>query len=373
VPPCPRSERPARAWPRPAPALLALVWSLAACGGARAYPANPGPYDRIPEAWSADLRQARLAFLRGDTAAALQRLERLRDERPKALPVRIFLQEVELARLEADASPGGPEEALARLARDYERRAAEQPAPENLVLAARLCTDEARALELLERAEALDPDCVWVHYGRAWWAAVQKRYREAREEVRAVQRLDAGHLPTLRLSAAMLAGAGEVEEAAGALDAWLERTADDPLYSPFERADALLDLAALEVLNDRPKRALELLAELDPRALREPARAEEVRAVALDARGEYAESLAAVHRASRLDPLAVLPLVQEAMLLASAGDLAGEKAAWEELLARTEMASADPRDPAAIDIESMLFRLQAHARIERIERETGAP
>jgi len=69
-------------------------------------------------------------------------------------------------------------------------------------------------------------------------------------------RLDGGHLPTIRLHATLLAGAGDSEEAAGALEVWLARTRGNPLYSGAERADALLDLAALDVLLGEPGDAL---------------------------------------------------------------------------------------------------------------------
>ncbi len=358
------------------PVLASAFLLSAACGATRAYSPDPGPYDRVPGAWRDQLQEARFRAERGDPAGARALLEPLARARPKAIPVAVFLQEVELALLEQGGrfeglAVRGGEDARAALARHYEARAQAAPTAEAWILAARLAQDGERALELLAQAQALDPACSWVHYGRAWWFHALRRFREAREEVRAVQRANAGHLPTLRLHAAMLAGVGEFDDAAGALEAWLDRTADDPLYAPFERADALLDLAALAVLRERPKKALDLLEKLDPRALRNPSRAEEVRAAAHETRGEYAEALAAVHRANRLSPREILPLVQEAMLLSGAGDLAGEKAVWERLLERTEDLgpSVDPRNPAAIDFESLLFRVQAHARIERIERE----
>jgi len=353
---------------------LATLLAVSACSVTRAYAPDPGPYDRVPEAWLGTLQDARLGFERGDARGALGLLEPLSRERPQILPVRAFLQEVELVLLEGgervgSLGPAAPGQAAGVLAREYEQRALTTPTAESYVLAARLASDPAQALELLSAAEDLDPACVWIPYGRAWWYHTQSRYREAREELRAALRRDAGHLPTLRLHATMLAGAGEVDEAAGALSVWLDRTADDPLFGSYERAAALLDLAALEVLRDRPRQALARLEELDPRSLRDPARAEEVRAAALEERGEYSAALAAAQRANQLEPGEFLPLVQEAMLLASVGDLAGEKAVWERLLERTEEpGSARPHDPTAYLFESMLFRLQAHARIERIER-----
>ncbi|MEQ1895440.1 MAG: hypothetical protein ABL998_23120, partial [Planctomycetota bacterium] len=175
----------------------------------------------------------------------------------------------------------------------------------------------------------------------------------------------AGHLPSVRLSATLLAGAGDYEEAAAALEVWLERTADEPLHSSSERADALLDLAAVRVLLDDSGEALELLEALDPRALRDPVRAESVRAAALAAQDEPAEALEAVRRAAELRPDALLPVVQEALLHQRERRTAEERAAWLRLLELTAE-HAGELDPAAIDFEAALFRLQAHARLQRL-------
>lgn len=337
---------------------------------------DPGPYDRVPLPWGARLASARLAFERGDPHRAFAEVAPLVQEERRNLPVRVFLQEIELALLAGEGRLGdlvaaSPEEARAALARRYEDTAEGGLRAEDYVLAARLADDADAALSLLEEADTLDPRCIWVHYGRAWWRYRARRFKEARESLRAAQRLDRGHLPSLRLHATMLAGAGDIEEAVAALEVWLARTAEDPLYSGAERADALLDLAALRVLADEPRAALELLAELDPRAVRDAQRAEAVRAAALEMRGDREGALAAVARAAALRPDELLPLVQKAMLLASAGDAAGERAAWLELLARTEGEAAsgpEEGEPAVLDFEAALFRLQARARLARLTR-----
>lgn len=348
---------------------------LAACGSSRAFVSDTGPYDRVPQAWLEPLGTARLAFERDDAHGAYATVARLALQRAEILPVRAFLQDIELFLLESegrvgDLSANSPAEARAVLARDYLVRAERAAEVEDYVLAARLCSDGEEALALLDEADTIDPRCVWVHYGRAWWRYTMRRFKEARESLRVALRLDGGHLPSLRLHATLLAGAGEGDEAAAALEVWLERTSENPLFAAEERADALLDLAALEVLRGSPRSALELLEELDPRAVRDPVRVDEVRAAAHEARGELAQALEAVRRASAQRPEALLPRAQLAMLLRSAGDAEGERRAWLELLELTDPpeAAVAPEDPAAIDFEGALFRLQAQTRLERLAR-----
>jgi tetratricopeptide (TPR) repeat protein len=353
---------------------LAVVLVLAAaCGTPRAYVADPGPYDRVPPAWEEVLAAARLASERGDAHGAYARVAPLTLEREAVLPVRIFVQELELALLAGEGRVGtlaanSPEEARAVLAHFYEEQAEARPRAEGYVLAARLCSDGEQALALLDEADTLDPSCVWVHYGRAWWRYELRRFKEARAALRTALRLDGGHLPSVRLQATLLAGAGESEAAADALEVWLERTADDPLFSGAERADALLDLAALRVLLDEPGAALELLEDLDPRAVRDPVRAELVRASAHEARGELTQALEAVRRASAQRPDELLALAQRAMLLESAGDAEGERATWRELLSVISNSEAVQveQDLARIDFSTALFRLQAHTRLARL-------
>jgi tetratricopeptide (TPR) repeat protein len=353
-------------------AWTALSLALAACGAPRSFDADPGPYDRVPSSWLEPLSAARLAFDRGDAHAAYALVAPLADARPQVLAVRVFQQELELQLLaggERSGAPSGsdPEAVRAGLLQAYAERAARAGRAEEHVLAARLETDPDAALARLAAGEVLDPRCPWLHYGRAWWLNGMKRYKEARESVRAALRLDPGHLPTLRLHATMLAGGGDTREAAVVLEVWLARTAGDPLFAAAERADALLDLAALRVVLGQPKEALELLAELDPRAIRGPVRAEEVRAAAHEARGELGPALEAARRASELRPDALLPRVQRAMILRTAGDTEGERKTWLRLLQLTEEAESVPdADPAHIDFEAALFRLQAHARLERL-------
>ena len=350
---------------------------LLSCRSPLTFIATPGPYDQVPPTWFADLASARLAFDRGDAHTALALVAPLSIEQQRVLPVRLFLQDIELTLLESEGRvgtlvAGTSAEARGILARYYEDQADAKAAAEGYVLAARLAPDGEAALALLAEADTIDPRCVWVHYGRAWWYFVLRRFKEARESLRTALRLDNGHLPSLRLTATIVAGAGESEDAARVLEVWLERTAENPLFAAVDRADALLDLAALEVLLDEPKKALKLLEQLDPRAVRDPARAEEVRAAAHEARGELTRALEAVSRASALRPGALLPLVQQAVLLQAAGDVEGERKSWQRLLELTEQAPPSD-DPSAIDFEAALFSLQAHTRLARLARASPEP
>jgi tetratricopeptide (TPR) repeat protein len=350
---------------------------LLACRSPITFVATPGPYDQVPLTWHEDLAAARLAFERGDSHTALSLVAPLCIEQPRVLPVRLFLQDIELSLLVSEGRVGSlvassSAEARAVLARYYDGQADARAAAEGYVLAARLAADGEEAMALLAEADTIDPRCVWVHYGRAWWFVFLRRYKEARESLRTALRLDNGHLPSLRLTATIVAGAGESEDAAKVLEVWLERTAKNPLFAGVDRADALLDLAALEVMLDEPKKALKLLEELDPRAVRDPARAEEVRAAAHEARGELSRALEAVNRASALRPGALLPLVQQAILLQAAGDAEGERKSWERLLELAEQApESDPS--TGIDFAEALFTMQAHVRLARLARETPKP
>jgi len=272
--------------------LLALALLATACGAPRTYTADPGPYDRVPREWDEPLERARLAFERGDLHTAYLEVTPLTLESGRVLPVRTFLQEIELALLVEEGEVGGlkassPAEAREVLALQYVRVTRSTPTPEAFVLAARLAANEQEALSYLEVAEAQDPRCVWVQYARAWWHHRERRFKLVREDLRKALRIDGGHLPSMRLHATMLAGAGDYEDAERVLALWLERTGGDPLFASTERADAMLDLAALEVLLDSPKKALELLEDLDPRAVRDPVRAQTVLAAAYEARGDY--------------------------------------------------------------------------------------
>lgn len=357
---------------------LALVLSLlAACGGTRSYRSEPGPYDALPAPERVPLRGARQALEAGDLFRAAAYLEPVAARHPRNLGVRSLLQELELAqRLSVspmEASAPVDEASVRELRESYVERARSAASPELWVLAARLEDDGGRALDYLERAEALDPGCVWVHYARAWWSFRLRRFQDARTSMDRALELDPGHLPSLRLHAHMLAGAGDGPEAIRVLGLWLERATADPLVPSSQRAESLVDLALLWVLDGQPKRALQRIDELDRfdperRFLPDSARLELVRAAAHDLRGDRDLALEASRRAAEANPRSLLPLVHEAILVQRRSPGSDqERAAWERVLA--EATSPREGEESSVDFDALLLQLMARANLGRLSDE----
>ncbi len=362
---------------RLAAVVLLVLPLLGACGSTRLYVAQPGPYDTIPVAWKEDLTLARTAFEHGRPREAHRILRRYAVEQPELLPIRVFLQEVELALLEAGEVVGGfavadSSKAAASLGDVYRDAADAQPGAARYVLAARLATEASVALALLDQARAEDSRCVWVHYAIAWWNTRQRLYPAARASVADAFELDGGHLPTMRLHATHLAGAGEIRPAIDCLRAWLARTELSPLVAPSVRAEAYIDLAALYLLQEEPAKALDLVSAIDRADLVHPARAELVRAAALDELDESSLALSAARRARDLAPDSSLALVYQALLLEVQGNHLQERQTWELLLAETEAIEKEADDDP-LDFSELLIRLRARARLATLERELGTP
>ena len=300
--------------------------------------------------------------------------------------MRIFHQELQLAILEAGARAGGEREpysgSVSTLANAYRQRAAGMARVEEYVLTARFAPNLEEALELLDKAAAIDRDCVWVHYARAWWYARSRRFAAARSEVAEAFQLDGGHMPTMRLHASLQAGAGETDEAIACLQAWLERSEPDPTIDPRQRAEAVVDLAALHALRGESGRALDTLDRLDPDDLADRSRADLVEAVALSNLGDLPRALSAARRARAHAPDSLLPLAHQAMLLELQGNSTQEMQAWERLLEEAERiresreAGAPDATPFAeesvFDFGGLLIELQANARLGRIAEERAA-
>ena len=353
--------------------LLALLCG-ASCGSTgdtpddawRDAPASPSAAGLAP----GDLRaldDALLALSEGRTEVALALLEPLARARPDHMPVGIWLQETRLAHAVArgpgPAGPlsGGPvpagEGSAALLRRAYREQAEREPTVARLVLAARLESDPLAAELLLDRALAIDPRSVWAHYGRAHVLASRGDYEEARRALDAAFDADPGHLPARRLSAWILARTGRLDEAARELEAWLESSADDLLARPEQRDEARLDLALMLLESERGSQAARRLAELEGGRADEGRRLAAV-AVALEARGDHRGALAAARRAAAADPRAVLPLVQEALILERRlDDPEGALAAWERVL---ELGAARE------DLGALLQQLRARVHLERL-------
>lgn len=362
-------------------ALCALLL-LGACGSSRSYVSRPGPYDEVPEEWVDILALARQAYEGGRLEHAQALLAGLARRDEKLIPVRAFLQDIELAMLVQGLEVGGlqapPEDARAWLADVYQQRADANPTAERYVLAARMSEDADAALALLDQAEALDSGCIWVAYGRAWWNYSERRFPEAREALAAAFAIDPGHLPSMRLEATRMASSGETNDAIDVLELWLDRTGGDALVDPRLTAEARVDLAALRVLDNEPAWALEELEEVDLSLVTDRARAELVRAAALEARGDLSGALEAARVAQGLAPGDLLPLMQEALLLERTGaDPVSERQAWERILAQAAAAreavpEAGAADPTELDFQSLLIQLQARTQLERLQREEAS-
>jgi tetratricopeptide (TPR) repeat protein len=366
-------------------ALPLSIGSLAlAVGGCRSaggdsalsFPATPLPQDALEA-----LRAVRADIGTGDLPSALARLDRLAESRPADIDVAVLRQEVELQLRAREHADGGetPEAAAAaaeaELREYYASAAEEEPTPVSLVLAARLEPDPERALSALERALRMQPDHAWAHYGSAHAYSRLARHREARESLDRALALAPWHLRARRLDATLRARAGETEQARAALLGWLGHAVDSPFVPAAERAEALIDLAILEVLSDDASEAERRLRQAESLGPRDASRLELVRAAAEELRERPERALQAAARAGELDPDDPLPEVQRALLFEfSQDDLAGARDAWLAVLARLDRTGeAPPHAGRAHDVSSpmrsFLLRLQAGARLARIEAE----
>ena len=164
---------------------------------------------------------------------------------------------------------------------------------------------------------------------------------------------------------------------------------ESPFVDPRSFAEAQVDLAQLFVLDDEPGDALDVLAAIDTRFLADDAvraRAKLVRAAALeaqgDSRGTLLLALGAAQEAERLNPHALLPLVDQATLQLRLNGVEAEREVWERLLERAaaerealEGLTAEER-AERLEFLDLLHELQARTRLERIAREeaeAGSP
>ncbi len=347
-------------------AVLALG-ALVGCGGAaRQWNTNepaPDPYQVLRDGERALLREGVLALESGRLEDARERFTLLLERHPGNLPASVWLQETEVAAYERGFARSGAEvdddEGLALLRERYRIAADEEPTALAWFLAARLDEDRHAAPLLLEGAGELDPGMSWAHYGLAHVAAREGDWAAARLQLEQVFELDPGHLPALRLHAWLQAKAGYLDEAIVAFEAWLERSEDDLLATRRVDERMRFDLALCHIADGKPKRALELLDGLEgssvPRSLRLSARA-----VALQDGGEVLAARAAAQAARRADRDAVLPAVQDALLLELwLADFDGAQEAWRDVVERSS------RDD---DLASGLQRFRAEVHLQRMQR-----
>ena len=366
---------------------LGLAFLAPGCGSSRTFVARPGIYDRIPEEDLERARDARKYLELQNLRRAHEILGELQEKLPDNVPIALLLQEVKLSLLlrgqaaegpPSPTSPLTPAKAQAVLY-DFQKSLVEEaPSVVGLILAARVAADPETALVHLDLVAGEDPECIWIHYGRAHFLYLTRRFPEVRAEIAAALELDPGHLPTLRLEATLLAQAGDVSEAIEVLEYWLEQSAEDPFVDPRMYAEAQVDLAALYVFDDEPQDALAYLSAVNRRFLRDDlsrARATLVRAAALEATGNHAAALGAAQEAQRLDPGELLALVDQAYLLKRIFGQDREEQAWEELVATAEAErerreqAGEPASQDDLDFQGMLYELQARTRLERIRRD----
>ncbi|MFO1011522.1 MAG: hypothetical protein U1F29_15790 [Planctomycetota bacterium] len=343
-----------------------LVGAACWTSGVRSIPDSTSRYDALAAPVERAFRDARAAFDAGKLDEARIALQLLAQEHPDSIVLGVWLQEVEIAIAAAsDARTPTPDGAgpTDELVERYRRLADESPTVARLVLAARVAPDEATARALLDRAAELDPRCVWVPYARAWFAARRSNWDEVRRALAKAEELDPGHMPTRWFTSWMLARGGRVREAATSFETWIAKAERDPRVDGRLLLEAKLDLALLEVLDENPRRAEALLAELGPLGADVP-REQLIRSAVAQADGDPRAALAAAERASSLAPSDVLPVVQQALLneLWLHDDAAAE-VAWTKVLALSRNAP---------ELSSMLERVRARVRLERHQRTRAA-
>lgn len=344
----------------------AMALLLVAClGSGRPWDAEQvtvDPYQTLGEAGRSELRAAIGALEGGRLGEAAEACGRLTRLHPDDLPTAVWAQEVLVATYGRRAGEAGPE-ALGGLRDRYLREAEESPGALAWYLAARLDGDAHAARRLLREALAVDPGMTWAHYGLAHVAAREGEWAVARAELERVFEADPGHLAALRLFGWLEARTGHLDRATEALEAWLVRADLDLLATRAVDERVRFDLALCHLADGRSERALELLDDLEgsrvPRSRRLSARA-----VALQDLGRIVEARAAARSARRADRDAVLPAVQDALLLELwLRDRDGAIEAWEEVIERAA------RDD---DLAAGLQRFRAEVHLERLGGAEGA-
>jgi hypothetical protein len=325
--------------------------ALAGCGllgrTTSDYSARPAQERIWSEIEAEEVREVHRLLALGDLETARAWLARLRQRDPARLGLAFLHQDIECA--------------AGRCAqvRDAARALAEsEPAPQNLLLAARVEDDPAAARAWLERALEIAPGDAWVHYALAHREARDGEWVAAGVRVQRALELDPGHLPARRLETMVLARGGYRDDAVAALARWLHNAGRDPLTSARELDAARLDLAQLLILDEQPEEARAVLAQLSEPE-RAGARVELVFAAVEQAQDRPVRALDAARAAGDQDPDVALSAVQEALLQEDwLRDPVAARAAWERVLAHSRRGS---------DLSSVLLGLRARAALERLD------
>jgi len=302
------------------------------------------------------LESARERLDAGDWSGAGDRYANLAAMYPEDPWLAVLHQEARYAALDVDSA-----DLEANLRSSYRKVAEDDTTLLNLLLAARAEDDAYAALNLADRALALDPDFAWGHYARAHALTQLGRTTEARKEVERAVVLDSSLLPAWRLLAWLRSQAGERDAAIATWRAWLGAAAEDPRVSSDVRLEAVCDLGVLLV---RAKRYEEAVILLDEATLDSSGRSSSVLAAAAVEIGDVEEALAAVRVARGRDFEELLFVVQEALLLERRSPHSAEAhAAWEDVVERTQ---------GATDLSALLQRTRAEAHLQRMTDESDA-
>lgn len=311
----------------------------------RASPSDPRTFD---ERQRADLELARQAYESGDFGVAKTLFDQLAAARPDDLGLAMLAQEMAFA-------PAAAEQRQ-RIADSARQRAELEPSALNLLLAARVEPDPVRAHAYAQRALELAPKQPWTHYALGFLEARAGGWSEARAHVDEALVLDPGHRPARRLEAAILARSGELEEAVDALQVWLEAVEGDPRVSSDERALARLDLAQVFAQlgdDESALAALDALPDWGGRTLQRLC----LQAAVQQGLGHPSEARDTTRAAQSRDPNAVMPLVQEALLLQHhLDDPKAALEAWQAVLARVRREQG---------LEALIQGLRARVILER--------
>jgi len=393
----PRHPAP-RAEPRAAVGARARGWVAAlgvgvlllACRSApsRGWTADPGPNDALSdrnrervaaacEDWALgrlSVAHVGLRLVLAEVPRNLALASRVQDLELEMLAERLPIEDLEAAiALDPELEARG-ETSAEQLRRWYRARAETDPSPAAFVLAARLEPDLPSARALLEEALALDPDCVWAHYGLAHTAFRAGEYRSAEDHLASALEIDPGHLPSRRLETLMLARRADEELAIDALELWIERARREALTAPSALLDAELDLAILAARAGDRKRVEELCRALVDEG-GDAASALLVLAATRAAAGDLEGADAAIDRALELEPEGTLPRVHRALVAEARGvDAATARAVWTDVVEQARgsalegLAGPGARSrPEPVSTREVLFWLRARIRLERLE------
>ena len=356
--------------------LLALLGLLlaAACGGpsVRELARAQSRYDALDPLALRSLGESRALLSSGHAEEAVLALEALRVDHASCVYLALWQQEAEISARGLEAAwPGGSGTAPAsaeQLAAIEELRAlwrkrAEEGGVVELVAAARLESDAAAARALLGRAAKLDAQCAWVPYALAYLAARANDWGECDKELARAQALDPGHLPTFWLQSWAKARGGDPAEASAMLALWVERARGDVRIDARLVQGSELDLAVLAVLEGEPKAAREWLDELE-KQLPGESRALCARASAEQALGKIDRALELAQQAHTNAPTALLPLVQQALILQNwKKDPAAAEKVWAQVLT---LARSSP------EMGALFERLRARVLLDRRALATAA-